>query len=281
MESPIEDDDFYAKGSYASDYLEKLLEEDLEHVNFLPVGEMKPSMLSLSNLYNDSPDSDTDDLHDQKKNLEEEYLYEVEDKEEWTELLNYTNDFIHQIEDNIEPKFQLNQEESLDNLTTPDIHLLDWNVRTVELSIETQLCQEDRDEILQLMEMMIVSVECCEPICVRTEAIRDSVKLEELSFDLHVIEDDPSEGNGSDRVPLNSENQEWRKDVNSALSEEMNRLMSISREHDKSEATSLEKRLDEEVLAALEEDRRQRLERKLRRERERAEALEQRHSAVT
>ena len=205
---------------------------------------------------------------------------------EWSELLQYSSEFIHTVQctlklpstdDNIKSTCELTEESGNDFILS---------AQTIEDIINSLAPDENKDtvlhsnigyEIRQILELMITSVECCAPIylSVAIDAL-PPVKTEE-HLELHIIEDD-NLADTSHTIITNPS--ETRQQIHDATMSEMNQLSRLSKSREERDAACLERDLEMELQQALEQDRKQRLERRLRFEKEAAEALLRKKMAV-
>ena len=210
---------------------------------------------------------------------------------EWTELLQYSSEFIHTVQctlklpntdDNIKSTRELTEESGNDFILS---------AQTIEDIISSLAPDENKDtvlldnlensnigyEIRQILELMITSVECCAPIylSVAIDAL-PPVKTEE-NLELHIIEDD-NLADTSHTIITNPS--ETRQQIHDDTMSEMNQLSRLSKSREERDAACLERDLEMELQQALEQDRKQRLERRLRFEKEAAEASLRKKMAV-
>eukprot|EP01035_Chromulina_nebulosa_P041732 gene41732-56505_t len=210
---------------------------------------------------------------------------------EWTELLQYSSEFINTVEYNLQPPFSdgtINDTRGLTEGSGNEFILSSQSIVDIINSLgsdenhNTLSSSDNRDnfdieyEVRQTLELMITSVECCAPIYSAVDALPQSVKAAEHT-NLHIIEDD----NATDSFQvIKADTTESRQQIHEDTMSEMLQQTQLSKNREEQDAASLERKLEMELQQALEQDRQQRRERRLRFEKEAAEALLRKKMAV-
>jgi hypothetical protein len=211
---------------------------------------------------------------------------------EWTELLQYSSEFIHTVESNLQIRISegVNDTRGLTEGSGNDFILSSQTIVEIINSLgsdENQITlsySDNKDnfdieyEVRQTVELMITSVECCAPIySAQIDALPNSVKAGEHT-NLHIIEDD----NSADSFQvIKADTAESRQQIHEDTMSEMLQQTQLSKSKEERDAASLELKLEIELQQALEQDRQQRRARRLRFEKEAAEALLQKKMAVS
>lgn len=213
---------------------------------------------------------------------------------EWTELLQYSSEFIYTVQSNLQlPNSDdaINRSLGLTEGIGNDFILSSQTIEEIINSLgsdENKITASFSDnkgnfdieyEVRQTLELMITSVECCAPIY---SAHIDDAHLQIVKAgdhpNLHIIEDDNSADNFQS---INTDTAESRQQIHDDTMSEMLQQTRLSKSIEERDAASLEHNLEMELQQALEQDRQQRRERRLRFEKEAAEALLRKNMAVS